>query len=83
MEDNLKRFPSDEAMQLFILSSDCIQSTGGGEVDTSKATAILFLADCSVTIGTSAVQADMKAGWCFALSAAKVTFNSAATYALM
>jgi len=84
MEDKLKRFPSDEAMQLFILSDDCIKTTGGaGDIDTSKATAILFLSDCNITIGTGTVPAMIKAGWCFAISALKVTVDTDTTYALM
>jgi len=84
MVDKLRRFPSDEAMQLFVLSDDCFKNTGGaGDIDTSEAEAILIMTDCALAVGAGAVSADVKAGAVFGVAAKTVTVDTDVVYALM
>ena len=84
MVDKLERFPADEAMQLFVLSDDCIKSTGGaGDIDTSKAKAIIFFTQCSISVGSGSVQAPIAPGSCYGVAAKTITVDTDVAYALM
>ena len=80
----LLRFPTDVAMQLFILHDDCFQTTGGaGDIDTKDAKAIYFGTTCNITVGSGSVQSMITSGSCFAVQADKITVDTDVVYAIM